>query len=126
MCKPFTSEKISSASVEKHLQVHPPLHIVGDVMVVNIKAEFTDHQRHVFCVFSGEGVNRLRNYLNESPETLYDTEGTMYDDREGEDMDTDHQVAGLMHATGLNDDDDDDMDEVDGGDGSQYELEGER
>lgn len=80
----------------------------------------------MFCVFSGEGVNRLRSYLNESPETLYDTEGTMYDDREGEDMDTDHHVAGLMHATGLNDDDDDDMDEVDGGEGSQYELEGER
>ena len=50
----------------------------------------------------------------------------MYDDREGEDMDTDHQVVGLMNATGLNDDDDDDMDEADGGDGSQYELEGDR
>lgn len=94
-------------------------------MFADIKAEFTEHQRHVFCVFSGEGVNQLRNYLNESPETLYDTEGTMYDDREGEDMDS-HQVAGLMHTTNLNDDDDDDMDEVDGGDGSQYELEGER
>lgn len=97
-----------------------------DLTYANTKPEFTEHQRHVFCVFSGEGVNRLRSYLNESPDTLYDTEGTMYDDREGEDMDTDHQVVGLMHATGLNDDDDDDMDEVDGGDGSQYELEGER
>lgn len=96
-----------------------------DLMFADIKAEFTEHQRHVFCVFSGDGVNRLRNYLNESPETLYDTEGTMYDDREGEDMDS-HQVAGLMHTTNLNDEDDDDMDEVDGGDGSQYELEGER
>lgn len=47
----------------------------------------------------------------------------MYDDREVEDMDTDQHVAGLMHATALNDDDDD-MDEVDGGDGSQYEIEG--
>ena len=27
-------------------------------------AEFTDHQRHVFCVFSGDGVNKLRDYLN--------------------------------------------------------------
>ena len=50
----------------------------------------------------------------------------MYDDREGEDMDTDHQVAGLMQSTALNDDDDDDMDEVDGGDGSQYDVEGEQ
>ncbi len=49
----------------------------------------------------------------------------MYDDREADDMDTDQQqLPGLMHATGLNDDDDD-MDEVDGADGSQYELEGE-
>ena len=49
----------------------------------------------------------------------------MYDDREVEDIDNDQQeVAGLLHATGLNDDDDD-MDEADGGEGSQYELEGE-
>ncbi|KAF2114457.1 hypothetical protein BDV96DRAFT_494876 [Lophiotrema nucula] len=27
-------------------------------------AEFNDHQRDVFCVFSGVGVQRLRNYLN--------------------------------------------------------------
>ncbi|KAF2455744.1 hypothetical protein BDY21DRAFT_372897 [Lineolata rhizophorae] len=27
--------------------------------------EFNDHQREVFCVFSGSGVNRLRTYLNE-------------------------------------------------------------
>ena len=88
------------------------------------KAEFTEHQRHVFCVFSGEGVNRLRSYLNSQPD-IHDTEGTMYDDREVEDIETDQQVAGLMQVTGLNDDDDEDMDEVDGGDGSQYEGEGE-
>ncbi len=88
----------------------------------DLSIEFTEHQRTVFCVFSGEGVNRLRTYLNSQPD-IYDTEGTMYDDRDGEDIDNDQQVAGLMHATGLNDDDDD-MDEVDGGE-SQYELEGE-
>ena len=64
-------------------------------------------------------MNRLRYYLNEN---VYDTEGTMYDDGQGDDMDTDQQVAGLMHATGINDDDD--MDE-EAGDESQYELEGE-
>ena len=79
--------------------------------------EFTDHQRNVFCVFSGEGVNRLRNYLNEHQ---HDTEGTMYDDREGEEGDADQQVTGLMHATGLGADDDDMDDEVDVGEGSQY------
>lgn len=73
-------------------------------------------------MFSGDGVNRLRNYLNTKTD-IYD-EGTMYDDREAEEVDNDQQVAGLMHAAALNDDDDD-MDEVDGGDGSQYELEGE-
>ncbi|KZL84488.1 f-box domain-containing protein [Colletotrichum incanum] len=30
--------------------------------------EFTDHQRGVFCVFSGAGVSRLREYLNSSAE----------------------------------------------------------
>jgi len=38
-------------------------------------------------------------------------------------MDTDwhSQVVGPAHATGINDDEYD-MDEVDGGDGSQYEI----
>ncbi|KUI57300.1 SCF E3 ubiquitin ligase complex F-box protein grrA [Cytospora mali] len=27
-------------------------------------AEFTEHQRNVFCVFSGQGVSNLRRYLN--------------------------------------------------------------
>lgn len=36
----------------------------------------------MFCVFSNEGVRRLRNYLNEQAriEAPYDGEGTMYDD----------------------------------------------
>ena len=77
--------------------------------------EFTEHQRTVFCVFSGDGVNRLRGYLNESS---YITEGTMFVDGEV-DGDPDGQVAGMMHATGLNDDDDE-MEEIDAADGSQY------
>ena len=74
-------------------------------------------------MFSGDGVNRLRDYLN-SKDDLEDTEANMYDDHEAEDNDNDQQVAGLMHATALNDDDDD-MDEGETGEGSQYELEGE-
>jgi hypothetical protein len=48
-------------------------------------SEFNDHQRDVFCVFSNEGVNRLRNYLNaDAANHPYDAEGTMYDDNEGD------------------------------------------
>ncbi|KAG0316368.1 SCF ubiquitin ligase complex subunit [Dissophora globulifera] len=32
-------------------------------------AEFTAHQRDVFCVFSGKGVRELRNYMQEHPKT---------------------------------------------------------
>ncbi|OLN96713.1 SCF E3 ubiquitin ligase complex F-box protein grrA [Colletotrichum chlorophyti] len=42
--------------------------------------EFTDHQRGVFCVFSGNGVSRLRDYLNTSAEyeALRDSPGPRY------------------------------------------------
>lgn len=30
-------------------------------------SEFTDHQRNVFCVFSGQGVINLRGHLNKDP-----------------------------------------------------------
>ena len=45
-------------------------------------AEFNDHQRDVFCVFSGPGVGRLRNYLNAETNapSAYDGETTMFDD----------------------------------------------
>ncbi|KAL8709159.1 MAG: hypothetical protein Q9220_006039 [cf. Caloplaca sp. 1 TL-2023] len=87
--------------------------------------EFTDHQRNMFCVFSGPGVNKLRDYLNnEDPAAIYDTEGTMYDDREGEDGDADQQVTGMMNATGLGVDDEDMNDEDEAGEGSQDGVEG--
>lgn len=86
--------------------------------------EFTEHQRNVFCVFSGEGVNGLRDFLNEDPRVTYDPEGTMFDDREGEDPEADQTVmAGMMHATGLGADDEDMEDDPDAGDGSQYGAE---
>ncbi|KAL3415125.1 hypothetical protein V8F44DRAFT_632151 [Aspergillus fumigatus] len=67
--------------------------------------EFTQQQREVFCVFSGEGVNRLRDYLNRSPDPPREmTEATMYDDDEELDED-EGQVTGLMHATVINDED---------------------
>ena len=70
-------------------------------------------------MFSGEGVNRLRNYLNEDPGSIYDTEGTIYDDRNHFDGENDQQVASLMHMAGINDDDDAE-DDPEAGDGSEY------
>ncbi|THC90813.1 hypothetical protein EYZ11_009732 [Aspergillus tanneri] len=67
--------------------------------------EFTHQQRDVFCVFSGEGVCRLRDYLNQNVTPQRDlTEVTMYDDDDELDED-EGQVTGLMHAAAINDDD---------------------
>ncbi|PYH43194.1 uncharacterized protein BP01DRAFT_417403 [Aspergillus saccharolyticus JOP 1030-1] len=64
--------------------------------------EFTPQQREVFCVFSGDGVNQLRNQLNHiippPPPPQDMTEVTMYDDDEELDED-DHQMGNLMRAT---------------------------
>ncbi|KAK2812635.1 hypothetical protein FQN50_001281 [Emmonsiellopsis sp. PD_5] len=75
-------------------------------------AEFTQPQRDVFCVFSGEGVNRLRDFLNRAASAYrHDAEeGTMYDD--GDELDEDEgQVTGLLNAAVINDDEDDEMGE---------------
>ncbi|MBC7996330.1 MAG: hypothetical protein IAF58_00195, partial [Leptolyngbya sp.] len=44
--------------------------------------EFTEHQRAVFCVFSSDGVNGLRNHLNQlerqasfDPDEMYQAPG---------------------------------------------------
>ncbi|EAW08138.1 putative ubiquitin ligase complex F-box protein GRR1 [Aspergillus clavatus NRRL 1] len=67
--------------------------------------EFTQQQREVFCVFSGEGVNRLRDYLNHRSSSGREmSEATMYDDDEELDED-EGQVTGLMHATVISDED---------------------
>ena len=81
--------------------------------------EFTEHQRNVFCVFSGEGVNRLRDYLDKDEQETLESGGSMYPHRDEEDLD-DQTVAGLMHATGLGPDDEDMDDEGFPGEGSQY------
>ena len=67
--------------------------------------EFTQQQRELFCVFSGEGVNRLRDFLSRiMPPYHEEAEVTMYDDDEELDED-EGQVTGLMHATAINDED---------------------
>lgn len=70
-------------------------------------AEFTQQQRDVFCVFSGDGVNRLRLYLNQLSGA--ESEATMYDDDEELDED-EGRMTGLMNATVINDDDDEFLD----------------
>ncbi|KAI9702211.1 MAG: SCF ubiquitin ligase complex subunit [Bogoriella megaspora] len=64
----------------------PPGNIIGPLFrpPLNHHAEFNEHQRDVFCVFSGPGVARLRNYLNAeaNASTTYDGETTMFDEVE--------------------------------------------
>lgn len=77
-------------------------------------AEFTQQQRDVFCVFSGEGVSALRDFLNRAaiPYRQETEEGTMYDDADELDEE-EGQVTGLMNAAVINDEEDNEM--ADGG-----------
>jgi F-box and leucine-rich repeat protein GRR1 len=71
-----------------------------------MKAEFTEHQRNVFCVFSGKGVNDLRTYLNQQNYAI----GDDYDHRSIDDVDDDQTMTGMMGTTTLNGDEDGDVD----------------
>jgi F-box and leucine-rich repeat protein GRR1 len=70
------------------------------------KLEFTEHQRNVFCVFSGKGVNDLRTYLNQQNYAM----GDEYDPRAVDDVDDDQTMTGMMGTTTLNGDEDGDVD----------------
>ncbi|KAL2074120.1 hypothetical protein VTL71DRAFT_7898 [Oculimacula yallundae] len=61
--------------------------------------EFTEHQRNVFCVFSGVGVTGLRHHLNslEPAEGGYDPMAHNDDD----DDDDDHTMTGMIGATAM-------------------------
>ena len=48
----------------------------------------TDDRRNIFCGFSGEGVNSLRNYLNDVAVGIYDTESATYDDDDDDNVET--------------------------------------
>jgi F-box and leucine-rich repeat protein GRR1 len=68
-----------------------PSHFHPISLYTNTYTEFNDHQRDVFCVFSGTGVSRLRNYLNidsnaspRGPVPL--GHATMYDESEEPEM----------------------------------------
>ena len=71
----------------------PPIHVSS--LTQNLTnsfffvTEFNEHQRDVFCVFSGAGVSRLRGFLNTDHDhqnrrqaSFSDNEGTMYEDGE--------------------------------------------
>ncbi|QSZ35417.1 hypothetical protein DSL72_008287 [Monilinia vaccinii-corymbosi] len=55
--------------------------------------EFTEHQRNVFCVFSGPGVNGLRNYLTRDE---LDIMGGDEDDRDEDDVLTERAMEGSI------------------------------
>lgn len=82
--------------------------------------EFTEHQRNVFCVFSGQGVTGLRNHLNRLEPT-----GGYDDPMTGADDDDDQTMTGMVGATalmgmgvaGMNGDDEDADEELEDGDG---------
>lgn len=65
-------------------------------------------------MFSGDGVTRLRDYLNHNKASYpEETEATMYDDDEeleGEGDADEGQMAGMMNAAVINDDDEDVID----------------
>jgi len=81
--------------------------------------EFTEHQRNVFCVFSGQGVTGLRNHLNRLEPT-----GGYDDPMTGADDDDDQTMTGMVGATALmgmnplNGDDEDADEELEDGDGA--------
>lgn len=85
--------------------------------------EFNEHQRNVFCVFSGAGIGRLREYLNKTPALgEFDDNWTMYDGNGGFNEGTEFSetmsaentaqqqvngVTGLMGATAIEETDED-------------------
>lgn len=72
--------------------------------------EFNEHQRDVFCVFSGVGVQRLRNYLNtdtaHTRRAPFEDESTMYDD-DGEQPEVMDDVTAQANGMGIEDMDED-------------------
>jgi len=82
--------------------------------------EFTQHQREVFCVFSGQGVLGLRNYLNDEAIHQRQRNGGFEDDDVTLNGDDDDQtMTGMMNATAINGGDDEVDEELDDADDSQ-------
>jgi hypothetical protein len=109
-------EMILNSSAGMHLQVSPVPSRLWFAAYFPI--EFTEHQRNVFCVFSGQGVTGLRNHLNRLEPT-----GGYDDPMTGADDDDDQTMTGMVGATAmmgmnpLNGDDEDADEELEDGDG---------
>jgi F-box and leucine-rich repeat protein GRR1 len=90
----------------------------------NLPTEFTEHQRNLFCVFSGQGVTGLRNHLNR----LETTSGYGDPMITGADDDDDQTMTGMVGATAMmgmgtaalnaDDEDADGDEELEDGDGA--------
>ena len=103
------------STVARHLLVSPPLspshsRVKSDT---NILPEFNEHQRDVFCVFSGAGVSRLRQFLNTDHDhqnrqaSFSDNEGTMYED--GEEPDVILNVTAQANGMAIDENEDEDF-----------------
>jgi len=73
----------------------PNLHVAPVLLLTYILLEFNQHQREVFCVFSGQGVTGLRRYLNQKAE-FDDDEVTLTSD------DDSHSMTGVISAAAQN------------------------
>ena len=104
------------STVARHLLVSPPpspLLIHESNQNTNILPEFNEHQRDVFCVFSGAGVSRLRQFLNTDHDhqnrqaSFSDNEGTMYED--GEEPDVILNVTAQANGMAIDENEDEDF-----------------
>jgi F-box and leucine-rich repeat protein GRR1 len=98
-----------------------PTHIFYHCHHLIHKIEFTEHQRNVFCVFSGVGVRDLRDHLNQFEHVAIrdDDESTLDAQRSAGGID--QNMTGMAGVGILNADEDEDADgdeELEDGEGS--------
>jgi hypothetical protein len=75
----------------------PPFLCVQSSLLTTIPLEFNEEQRQVFCVFSGDGVNKLRDFLNSrATHHTIEESAVMFDDQDG-----DVEVVDMMQNTAL-------------------------
>ncbi len=78
------------------------------ILLTILTPEFNNHQRNVFCVFSGEGVKGLRHYLNQEQRRIAQGGARRNPDDDGEDVpeagvedDDDETMTGMMAGTNI-------------------------
>jgi len=79
--------------------------------------EFTEHQRNVFCVFSGNGVTGLRHHLNrEHPHMGSELDLEEFQALPPSERDDDHTMTGIMNTTNMIGEEEDADEELDASD----------